>query len=254
MNTSTSILFLAIICCSLSCQSEDKSNAKAIVSDKSTATSSIKWVNSNDQFQMKTISKEIFNKSIERSENQLLVEKFCSKSKGYQMDTWKGLNECSWAIEKYMILQDKDRVSRTEHLLKLKLDNGNTFERGHRIEEPNNSTYYRYHKYFPKTNLYVIEVVKSDQCPIYWLINAKDGTKTELIGKPCFRADGMAMILVTGTPKNQCSNNLEYMSITQDGMLKRKWQYTAKEWTVQTECLLSQSGDQTNNYAQLKPL
>lgn len=253
MKKNTLFFLLAINCFFLACQSEKTAKKSSFPKtvDVSNLPKSItygaEFKTETERITLEIVSLNNFQQQTINSENRLLVEKFCTESKGYQQDIWKGMNDCSWAIEKFKLEQYPELIKRNEDLLTLQLENGETYELKHDTKK-NSLTYYQLKDYHPKAKLFTIEVNQTNQCPNYWLINAVDGKKTSLKAYPHLNPSGESLLAISGSNKNKldCQAHIEFMNL-KDGQLDRRWTYepvgwypTQVEWTPNGKLFIEQ--------------
>ena len=151
---------------------------------------------------------------------KVLIERFCEESKGYQENTWLGLNQCIWAIEKYRLAQYPELLQRQADTLIIPLVNGSTKRYIHRGLQTETPTYFRFQRYLPQNGLVLLERIDNQQCTQQVLLRLADGQETRLTGWPYFPKNERFFILNGGT--EDCRSTLEYWHL-QEGQATQKW-------------------------------
>lgn len=151
---------------------------------------------------------------------KLLVEQFCEESKGYQENTWLGLNRCIWAIEKFRLGQYPELIQRTDHQLRIQLANGKQKVFLHRDLDTDTPTYFQFKRYLPKNGLILLERMSNEVCTQHLFVRLSDGKQTSVSGMPYLGRQERGFILNGGT--DTCRSTLEYWTI-QEGQIRKQW-------------------------------
>ena len=194
------------------------------------------------------ISKESFYK-IKSSEQNILAEKFCKNSKGYQKGSWEGQNDCSWAIEMTRLEKYAEWVTRADDLLVINLKNGKTIEFVHDTSNPDQILYFQFKNYLQEIGFFVVEAIQKGKCRVSHLINANDGTTYPIHGVAYFSKDQVDFLSATFNKELplKCSNKFGLYKISND-QIEKMWHIPTGYWGItevrfinQTEFLLEQS-------------
>ena len=160
---------------------------------------------------------------------KILIQRFCDESKGYQQNTWLGLNKCSWAIEKYLLEQLDGKASRQGNDLTLSLKSGKIIHFTHDTTATSSGIYYQFQKYLPADGYFVIEKLSDEDCPEALLIQAEQGTEARLEGIPHFAPDGKSFFL--NGAKDHCLSTVEYW-VFADGVPQKVWSIDRPDWHI----------------------
>ena len=133
-------------------------------------------VSNGKSFKIFEIKKSEYLEAAADLEYSNLAEKFCNDSKGYQSREWLGMNDCSWAIEKYQI-EENPLISRDGNQLTLKIGDQHAQRIEHDLE---NEIFYQFKHHLVDQDLFVIEEIKNGSCSKSHLISLKD-KKTKII-------------------------------------------------------------------------
>ncbi len=176
-------------------------------------------VNSNAE--ISNLNASTYKSALDKSLESMPIDRLCKESKGYNQNEWEGKNACAWAVEKYRIEQHKDLVERKEGTLILQLDSG-AIEMKHPMDEGTTSDfYYQFNGYIKSANAYYLLAQQKGQCPQYWIIDRKDGSKTILNGLPVFNPQQDAFVFSTASIQaNSCSNDVEYWKLKSGKFVK----------------------------------
>lgn len=177
-----------------------------------------------------SISRQKFNE-IPASEHEMLVERFCKESKGYQKGIWEGLNDCSWAVEKYKLANLSEKLMRTNDTLVIKLKNGENKEFIHDKSNPGQILYFQFKHDLQNINFFVVEAIQNGKCRVSHLVNATDGTSFQINGTLYFSNDHgtfLASSFSKELPMN-CTNKIELYKIA-NGQLEKIWHIPTGDW------------------------
>jgi len=217
------LLFVLLIL-SFSCANNTDSNT-------STTTQEADATPSLSQPKMTTIGAGVYEAALDASLKDMPIDRLCQESKGYKNHLWEGMNKCSWAVEKFRIDQNKDKVQRNGDQLQLLIsDSGRQIELTHlkATSEQRAATFYQFQGYLPKADTYYLEVFRGNQCPQFWMINATTGARTSFNGRPVFNDLQDAFMMSTAVPKNaSCPNELSFWKLVD--------QTFTQQWSVQPE-------------------
>ena len=194
----------------LFCQCADKAATKTPAASSKTKQPALSISTANNSEYQQLISAELAISPIGR---------LCAESKGYNIDEWDALNECSWAIEKHQIEQYPELVSRKEDTLLIKtVDKILTLV--HNSEKT--GKYFQFIDYLPESNYFVMKIIQQSSCPEFWLISATNGHKIVLLGRPVFTKAKNAFLLSTALNKEatNCPNSLVFWSL-RNGTFKK---------------------------------
>lgn len=163
--------------------------------------------------------------------HKIPAERFFKKSRGYQQATWKGENNCSWAIEKYRLNNFSDRISRHGDTLVVKLKNGEKMEFHHDHSNPEQILYFQFKNYLPKAGFAVVESFQNGKCPDSFLIDINDGNSYPINGSLYFSDDESAFFAASfnSEPPLRCNNKIEFYTIS-NGQLEKKWHVPTGDW------------------------
>ncbi len=167
-----------------SCQSERTSDSKT--DTPKTASEGSDVVLNAKKIKIFNLNKSDFDKTASNNENHNLVEKFCNQSKGYQSKEWEGMNDCSWAIEKYL-LEKNQNLLRAGNELILSFSNGTKQNLLHKEET---QQYFQYDGFWEKGNLYVVKEINKGACQKTHLFNKDTGKAREFEGNFWYNAEG----------------------------------------------------------------
>ncbi len=208
------ILLLVLSLFFIGCTS--KSSSEKVDSDQSSTISKASFL------QTKMISLDSYKTATVNSSDISPVDRLCKESKGYNKNEWEGINECSWAVEKFQLEQHSNLVKRSGHQLILELADGpKTFS--HSFDEGEPRTFYQFKNHHDKANLFCIAKYIENSCPQYLLIQKNNGHTESYDGLPVFNSNQDAFLLSTASKSiSSCKNELQYWKIT-DGKAAKVW-------------------------------
>ena len=140
-------LFSAIILASLliiSCQQNQSNPNKSNKTTSEAINSGQKGAIDQLKIQVEALDSSIFAKALLEDPEQILTDRLCKESKGYNKNDWPGMNACEWSTEKHYLARDTDFANRKEDLLVLKLQNGKisgSYVRSYGYDWPITGTY-----------------------------------------------------------------------------------------------------------------
>lgn len=195
-----------------------------------------------------SISRQKFEETPD-SEHKMLVEKFCKESKGYQKGIWEGLNDCSWAVEKYKLANLSEWLVRTNDTLTIKLKNGEKKDFIHDKSNPDQILYFQFKDFLQDINFFVVEAIQNGKCRVSHLVSASDGSSFQINGT-LFFSDDQGTFLASSFSKElpmNCTNKIELYKIA-NSQLEKIWHIPTGDWGVtearfihQKEFLMEQS-------------
>ncbi len=197
------------------------------------------------QLLLQAIDSATFAAGPRDSLQHLLIQQFCEESKGYRANVWLGLNQCSWAIEKYRLDHGPQFVQRHGNELNVVLPDGAKRSFIHDLASER-ATYYQFRHYLPRDSLVCIEKIRESACPQLLLVQQRTGTERILDGTSFWSPRADAFLLQCIAPG--CGERLEHWSVT-GGSVERDWSidFPANllrevKWLDRGEWLLAEAG------------
>ncbi len=183
------------------------------------------------KIRLATIDSDAFNAIPSSASNN--AKALCEKSKGYKSNTWEGLNDCSWVMEKEQILKHKELVSRNGQQLSLKIGEGvQNFE--NKTQDAAQSTFYQFKNYLASSKYFLIEEHVTGKCPHTKIIKEIDASEHRLKGIVSPSPNGLHFLTYSAENKAniRCNNQLQCYSFTTEG-LHKNWHLPLKDKIIQ---------------------